>query len=117
VNTEELIRNVDGDLFVGSSRVLLYNLVLAHRQGQSPEAIRASYPTLPLAQVYGALVYYIEHQEALDAVFAEDARMLDELHAANYAANKPFVDAMRARIEAARAHQGDESAQSVARHA
>jgi hypothetical protein len=32
--------------------------------------LQASFPALALAQVYGAIAYYLEHRQALDARFA-----------------------------------------------
>lgn len=75
-------------------------------RGQTPEQIRDDFPSLTLAQIHGAIVYYLEHQAQLDDYFEQNRRVLDELHAATYATQAEFVDAMRARIEAARAiHQ------------
>lgn len=107
MNTDGLIRDVDGDLFVGPSRVLLRNVVTARARGESPEQIRDNFPSLSLAQVYGALVYYLEHQDALDAAFAEEARTLDALRAANAAAHASFYDPMHTRFEEARARSDE----------
>ena len=105
MNTETLIRVVDGDLFVGQSRVLLENIVLANQRGETPKQIQQNFPTLPLKQVYGALVYYLEHQDELDAQFADNQHALAELHATNRAAHAQFIESMRARIEVARNEQ------------
>lgn len=109
MNTDRLIRDIDGDLFVGSSRVLLQNLVVARKRGETPEQMRDNFPGLSLAQIYGAIVYYLEHQDVLDAKFLADELALDEAHAANYSAHAEFFDAMRARFEAARAQRGEET--------
>jgi uncharacterized protein (DUF433 family) len=37
-------------------------IVREFRDGQSPEAIRAAFPTLTLQQVYGAITFYLGHQ-------------------------------------------------------
>ena len=101
-----LIRALDSDLFVGESRVLLRNVVTARARGETPEQIQANFPTLTLAQVHGAIVYYLEHQQELDARFAADDQALDEAHAENRAANSDFFDTMRARFEAAKSQNG-----------
>ncbi|HUY75392.1 MAG TPA: DUF433 domain-containing protein [Ktedonobacterales bacterium] len=95
----------DGDLFVGQSRVLLENIVLANQRGETPKQIQQNFPTLSLKQVYGALVYYLEHQDELDAEFADNQRALDELHVTNRAVQAEFIDSMRARVESARGQQ------------
>jgi uncharacterized protein (DUF433 family) len=51
-----------GDYFVTGSRVLLEALVYEFLDGRSPESIQQSFPTLKLAQVYGAITFYLDHQ-------------------------------------------------------
>jgi uncharacterized protein (DUF433 family) len=106
VNTDNLTRERDGNLLVAASRVSLQTIVTARRRGETPEAIQENFPTLSLAEVYGTLTYYFEHRDELDARFAEEQRVLDELDAANRAAHADFFDAMRARFAAAHAYVG-----------
>jgi uncharacterized protein (DUF433 family) len=116
MNTDTLVRDVDGDLFIGASRVLLQDVITARARGQTPEQIRDDFPSLTLAQIHGAIVYYLEHQAHLDDHFEQNRRALDELHAASYTAQAEFVDTMRTRFEAARAERGkkiDERAQGA----
>jgi uncharacterized protein (DUF433 family) len=105
MNTDMLIRTGEGELYIGDSRVLLRTLVAARARGQAPEDLQQSFPSLSLAQIHGAIVYYLEHQAELDARFAEDRRDLDAMDAANRAAHADFFDAMHARIEATRARR------------
>jgi uncharacterized protein (DUF433 family) len=81
MNTDLLIRAFESDLFVGESRVLLRNIVTARARGETPEQIQANFPTLTLAEVHGAIVYYLEHQDELDARFAAENQALDEMRA------------------------------------
>lgn len=106
MNTDTPIRERDGNLLVAASRVSLQTVVTARRRGETPEAIQENFPTLSLAEVYGALAYYFEHRDELDARFVEEQRHLDQLDAANRAAHADFFDAMRARFAAARSHVG-----------
>jgi uncharacterized protein (DUF433 family) len=106
MNTDLLIRVFESDLFVGESRVLLRNIVTARARGETPEQIQANFPTLSLAQVHGAIVYYLEHQDELDARFAEEDRALGEAHAENRAASADFFDNMRARFDGAKSQNG-----------
>ena len=100
MNTDLLIRASESDLFVGESRVLLRNVVTARARGETPEQIQANFPTLSLAQVHGAIVYYLEHQGELDVRFSEEDRALDEAHAENRAANADFFNSIRTRLQA-----------------
>ena len=38
------------------------DIVREFQDGQSPEAIRSSFPTLTLEQVYGAITFYLGHR-------------------------------------------------------
>ncbi len=75
---------------------------LPAHEARRPEQIQDNFPSLTLAQVYGAIAYYLEHQMELDVRFADDQQRLDEMHAENYAARKDFLDAMHARFEVGR---------------
>ena len=48
-----------GVMRVGGSRVMFESVVAAFEQGHSPETIRQQYPALTLAEVYGAITYYL----------------------------------------------------------
>lgn len=98
---------------VAASRVSLQTVVMARRRGETPEAIQENFPTLSLAEVYGALASYFEHRDALDARFAEEQRILDELDTANRAAHADFFDALRARFAAARSQPGQHPSPSL----
>ena len=117
MNTETLIRDERGNLFVGSSRVSLENIISARARGETPEQIRDNFPSLTLAQVYGAILYYLEHQDALDAWFTKNQRRLDEADAANRAEHADFFDAMRRRFEDARARLPEQSSEDEASEA
>jgi uncharacterized protein (DUF433 family) len=109
VNTEAIVRNEDGDLFVGASRITLHDIVSARQRGLTPEEIQDDFPGLSLLQVYAAIVYYLEHQEALDTAFAEDQRLMEERRAETYSAHADFYDAMRLRFKASISGEEDET--------
>lgn len=56
------------DYWISNSRISLASVVLAFRDGLSPETIVAEcFPTLSLEQVYGAITYYLSHRQEVDA--------------------------------------------------
>ncbi len=63
----EYVEERAGGLYVAASRVSLASIVYAFRQGASPETIRESYPSLTLAQVYGAVAFYLNHPAESEA--------------------------------------------------
>ena len=61
----------NGGYYVVGTRVSLDSVVHAFLRGESPEGITESFPALNLAQVYGAVAFYLENQPAIDAYLEE----------------------------------------------
>lgn len=57
----EYIEEREGGLYVAGSRVSLASIIVAFQNGASPETICQNYPSLSLAQVYGAIAFYLNH--------------------------------------------------------
>jgi uncharacterized protein (DUF433 family) len=76
-----------GSVRVGKSRVG-FNLVVHHfNQGETPEEIVHAYETLKLADVYGAIAYYLRHKEEVDATlkkWEEEAEVRRAEHEAKF---------------------------------
>jgi len=75
----------DESFYVAGSRVPLATIVREFRHGQSPEAIRSSFPTLTLEQVYGAITFYLGHKDEVNRDVAARERVEDvfsETHSA-----------------------------------
>jgi uncharacterized protein (DUF433 family) len=75
-----------GTVRVGDSRVTLDVLVSAYEGGMEPEAIVRAYDTLNLADVHGAIAYYLRHREEVQAYLRrreEEAARLRKLIEAN----------------------------------
>lgn len=89
-------RRDDGYYLVGS-RVPLDCVVREFRDGQSPETIRAEFPTLSLEQVYGAITFYLGHQDEIDQDMAARARMEDA-----FSEEHPAPPGLKEKLERAR---------------
>lgn len=61
----------NGGYYVSGARVSLDSLVYAFRAGESPESIQQDFPSLSLEQVYGAIAFYLGHQDEVDASIRE----------------------------------------------
>ena len=82
----------DGGYYVSGTRVSLDSVVYAFLRGESPEGIVDSFPAVSLEKAYGAIAFYLAHQQTIDAYLqkgrAEFARMREEArrkHPALYA--------------------------------
>lgn len=52
---------------VSGTRVTLHTLLRAYLQGDSPEAIHEGFPTVPLADIYAVIAYYLANRAEVDA--------------------------------------------------
>jgi len=71
------IEERNGGLYVAGTHVSLDSVVISFQEGDSPEQIVQSFSTLNLAQVYGAIAYYIENETTIDEYIAEGQRELE----------------------------------------
>jgi uncharacterized protein (DUF433 family) len=62
----QYVEFIEGDYFVIGSRVLLDVIVSEFLDGRSPETIQQSFPTLKLAEIYGAIAFYLDHQTEIN---------------------------------------------------
>lgn len=57
----------DGVYWIAGKRVSLDSVVYRWREGLSPETIQGEcFPVLTLAEVFGALAFYLDHQDEVD---------------------------------------------------
>ncbi len=96
------VQEREGVLYVGDTRVALSSLIAAWRaEGYTAEELQLAFPALTLAQVYGAVAYYLDHQLELDAAVIEDARLYAKQRLHDRAADPGFyqqLDDRRARL-------------------
>lgn len=70
----------DGGYYISQSCVSLAAVILRFKEGLSPEAIRREcFPSLPLAKIYSAVSYYLNHQEQVENYLQQFRREEDEL--------------------------------------
>ena len=62
--------NASGVGLVGASRVTMASIVHAFRGGSEPSEIVDRFPSLSLADVYGAIAFYLANRERVDAALA-----------------------------------------------
>ncbi len=64
---KQFVEMADGDYLISGSRILLEAVVQEFLDGRSPETIQQSFPTLKLADVYGAIAFYLDNQPEITA--------------------------------------------------
>ena len=87
----------DGGFYIKGTRVPLDSIVHEFRDGASPESIRQAFPILTLEQVYGAITFYLGHQEQVDKTIRDTERAWEKFDATH-----PVPEAIRDRLRDAR---------------
>jgi uncharacterized protein (DUF433 family) len=98
--SKEYVVQQEGVYRVAGTRVSLDSVVYAFRRGASPESIQRSFPSLDLEQIYGAITFYLSHQEEIDQYLLDGEAEHEKLRAASRAAHPDIYEKLRARKEA-----------------
>jgi uncharacterized protein (DUF433 family) len=67
----EYIEQRNGGFYVAGTRVSLDSIVYSFKAGDSPETIRRNFDALTLEQVYGAIAFYLAHEQEVDSNIRE----------------------------------------------
>ena len=95
---KEYVEERNVGYYLAGTRVSLDSVVHCFNEGLSPETIVGEFETLTLAQVFGAIAFYLENQPAIDAY---RLRQLKRFEAARRDA-APLPENLRQRLAAAR---------------
>ena len=76
--TSEYIEERNGGYYIAGTRISLDSVVYSFERGSSPEAIQQSFPLLKLAQIYGAIAFYLNHQAEVRQYLEEKERRIHE---------------------------------------
>ena len=91
-----LTRWDDGSIRIGSSRIPLDSIVHAFADGATAEQIQDDFPSLSLREIYGAISYYLEHQEDVEQYLRQ--RGQEAVKVRREIENRPRVAALRRRV-------------------
>jgi uncharacterized protein (DUF433 family) len=92
--------STDGVVTVGGTPVTLDTVVAAFEEGATAEEIVHQYPSLPLADAYAVIAYYLRHRSDVEAYFAERRKQAGEVRSENTA--RFDATGLRARLQAPR---------------
>jgi uncharacterized protein (DUF433 family) len=74
----EYIEERNGGYYIAGTRISLDSIVYSFERGSSPEAIHQSFPSLKLAQIYGAIAFYLDHQAEVQHYLENEDRRIEE---------------------------------------
>lgn len=100
IHSVEHVREREGEYFVGNTRVTLYGAIGAWKNnGRTVEGIVDAYPSVTLADAYGAVAFYLDHEQEMDEYFAFLQREFERRRAESQAADPEFHAETRRRKE------------------
>lgn len=70
---------------VRGSRISLDQIITRYRQGCTAEMIAESYPSVPLADVFSLISYYLRNKDSVHAYLCEREERAHEISARSYA--------------------------------
>lgn len=100
-----IVEEREGTFYIQGQRVRLASLVYDWNHGASPETIADNFTVLRLAEVYGAIAFYLNHQADLDRHFAELAERERQLESEYLNTLDEHGRELRQRFEAMRQHR------------
>lgn len=86
----------DGSIRIGSSRVTLDSVVHEFIQGATAEQIQDDFPSLSLREIYGAISYYLEHEERVSEYLQRREEEAQKVRAE--IEDRPRVETLRRRV-------------------
>ncbi|GMV34626.1 MAG: hypothetical protein DCC59_11605 [Chloroflexi bacterium] len=75
--------NKDGAILVSKTRVTLDTIVGAFNDGATAEEIAHQYPSVPLADIYSVIGYYLRQKKQVDAYLKRRAKQAKEIRKFN----------------------------------
>jgi uncharacterized protein (DUF433 family) len=77
-NMQNYVEERDGGYYIAGTRVSFDSIVHAFQDGESPEGILRSFPMAgPLVRIYGAITFYLENKEKVEAYLRNQERRWD----------------------------------------
>ena len=77
---QDYVEQRAGGYYIAGTRIALESIVQAFKDGESPESILQSFPVAgPLVRVYGAIIFYLENQDKVEAYLRDQERLWAEV--------------------------------------
>ena len=86
----------DGGYYIAGTRIALSSIVHAFQIGESPDEILRSFPMAgPLVKIYGAITFYLENTEKVEAYLKEQDQRWEALRRERPKSNDPLAKRLR----------------------
>jgi uncharacterized protein (DUF433 family) len=93
---QNYVEERDGGYYIAGTRISLDSIVHAFQAGESPEGILRSFPLAgPLVRIYGAITFYLENKETVEAYLRDQERLWDALSKERARPGDPVMNRLR----------------------
>ena len=76
----QYVEEREGGYYIAGTRIALDSIVGAFKAGESPETILRSFPLAgPLVRIYGAITFYLENKDKVEAYLKDQERLWKEM--------------------------------------
>ena len=96
------VEHRDGGYWIAGTRISLDSVVYAFQRGAAPESIVRSFPLLTLEQVYGAITFYLAHEQLVNDYLRQGEVAFEALRQASGDGLRNAAPELVERIEQAR---------------
>lgn len=103
--SEYITKLENGAYRVADTRVSLDSIVYSYKRGNLPETIQRQFSSLTLAQVYGAIAFYLSNQAEIDEYLRQGELEYEEMRQTQREADPKFY----ARFDKLREKMRDEN--------
>ena len=93
---------LQGTWRIAGTRVSLDSVIHSFWEGATPEEICQDFPSLSLAQVYGAIAYYLKQRDKVDAYLQAGRDGADKLEQELNGRHKEFLSRLRQQLLSSR---------------
>jgi uncharacterized protein (DUF433 family) len=93
---QNYVEERDGGYYIAGTRISLDSIVHAFQDGESPEGILRSFPMAgPLVMIYGAITFYLENKERVEAYLRDQEQRWEALRQGRAKSADPLMDRLR----------------------
>jgi uncharacterized protein (DUF433 family) len=76
----QYVEERESGYYIAGTRIALDSIVGAFKAGESPETILRSFPlAAPLVRIYGAITFYLENKDKVEAYLKDQERLWKEV--------------------------------------
>ena len=93
--------DADGVIRVSKTRVTLDTIIAAFKEGATAEEIAQQYPSVPLADIYSVIGYYLRRRSEVEAYLSQRRQLAEQVRKENESRFNPI--GIRERLLARRA--------------